>query len=191
MTGPLEVIKQVWNIKYNSQFTVACFKYLNSHCFLTFWRPRRRAYRVVDLKVPIVMLHGIDFSRNNVALNIVPCKHHLTLFFFQLHFERGQSQEDIDKMKDDYGKRRLHARLIDPIILITIHADYRHMIVIWLFLNFKVSQNQDQFAHLINQIKGRARKKNDNTQLGEKSGEVLGRSHAHAQWHAHVNIFPC
>ena len=35
----LEVIKQAWDIKYGSRFTVAFFKSLNSHCFLTFWSP--------------------------------------------------------------------------------------------------------------------------------------------------------
>ena len=41
------------NIKYSSQFTVTSFKWLHLHCFLTFWRPRRRTCRVVDLKVAI------------------------------------------------------------------------------------------------------------------------------------------
>ena len=50
----LEVIKQAWNIKYSSQFTMTFFKSLNSHCFLIFWRPRHRPCRVVDLKVPYI-----------------------------------------------------------------------------------------------------------------------------------------
>ena len=33
------VIKQAWNIKYGSQFSVASFECFNSDCFLTFWRP--------------------------------------------------------------------------------------------------------------------------------------------------------
>ena len=47
----LKVIKQAWNTKHGSQFTVAYFKCLNSPCFLKFWRPRGRACRFVDLKV--------------------------------------------------------------------------------------------------------------------------------------------
>ena len=51
----LEVIKQARDNKYGSQFTVASFKCLNSHCFLTFWKSSRRAWRITewDLKVSI------------------------------------------------------------------------------------------------------------------------------------------
>ena len=52
----LEQTVHSWNIRYCSQSNLASFKCLNSNCFLTLWRLRRRVFRVVDLKALKVWL---------------------------------------------------------------------------------------------------------------------------------------